>query len=147
MRIPCTRQPTRTCAKMGGHSRPRPTRREQMGAQKLCGKNELSAEIATPGHPPSCTMGALRKVLTEGNEENEDSIWLVNPLLSSFPSVSLSCQAVSDRYPAIPAADRSLQIKSACRARKEFAPLCNPKVFATTVAFLFRSSSISWAET
>src|SRR5205809_2935933 len=129
------------------HSRKRSARRAQTAVQKLCEKTGSAGEIATPGRPPSCTMGALRKVLTEGNEENEDSIWLVNPLLSSFPAVSLSCWAVRDRCPAKPAVDRSRQIESACRERKAFAPLCNPKVFATTVAFLFRSSSISWAET
>src|SRR6266550_3991262 len=66
-----------------------------------------------------------------------------NPLLSSFPSVSLFCWAVSHRYPAIPAADRSRRTKSACHARKASVRLYNPRVFATTVAFLFRWSSIS----
>jgi hypothetical protein len=91
-----------------------------MEVQKLCGKTELSGEISTP----------VRQV---GSPRLVD---LSRPRQMTF----------SDRYPAIPAGDRSLQTKSACRARKAFAPLRIPRVFATTVAFLFRSSSISRAK-
>src|SRR5438128_862038 len=70
-----------------------------------------------------------------------------SPSFPSFTSVSLFyLRSFRGRLaianPANLASDRSRRTKSAFHVRKAFAPLYNPKVSATTAAFLFRPSSI-----
>src|SRR6266568_8946103 len=93
-------------------SRRRSARREQTAAQKLCAKTGSAGEIATP----------VRQLWSSHSADVSDA----------------ERMKFRDRCGVNPATVYLRQIKSACRARKESAPLGKPRVFATSTAVLFR---------
>ena len=107
------RRPATMFATRAGHSRPRQARREQMEAQKPCGKNESAGETAP----------AVRR-----------SPIFASPC-RSFESTSSDDSKIAIQQ--VAATGRSPRIKSASRARKASAQLCKSEVFAMTAAFLF----------